>query len=143
MRADHILMQVPATTQAGPTVRLAAVQLAAQCEFDHDRIIDVQIAVSEALRLLLGASDAARGADMGRLAARFTVGARSLTLALGFAGDTESATPGAEAGHDPVDRDESDRIFAATTTSYAIREDAPVTVTVRFGEEASTGAAVD
>jgi len=113
MTDDHIAMQVPATATSSPLIRLAAAQLAAQCGFDHDELEDVRVAVSEAIRILIGAP-AGRGGDSDtdrpRLVADFLVGPRSIAAAVRLEGGAEAAG---------VD-DDSTRILEATTSSFAI-----------------------
>ncbi len=113
MTEDHIVIQVPATATSSPLIRLAATQLAAQCGFDHDQVEDVRIAVSESIRILIGApadDGGGSGSDRPRLVADFLVGPRSIAAAVRL----EAETPAAG-----VD-DDSARILEATTTSYTI-----------------------
>lgn len=52
MRTEHILLQIPADDRYAAVARLTGAQLASQVGFDVDRVEDVRIAVSEAVRIL-------------------------------------------------------------------------------------------
>ena len=113
MTDDHIAMQVPATATSSPMIRLAAAQLAAQSGFDHDQVEDVRIAVSEAIRILIGIPAEDGGAtdtDRPRLVVDFLVGGRSIAAAVRLEADVEAVG---------VDAD-SASILEATTATYAI-----------------------
>ncbi|HET8930349.1 MAG TPA: hypothetical protein VFN21_06805 [Acidimicrobiales bacterium] len=132
-------MQVPATASSSPLIRLAAAQVAAQCGLDYDRVEDVRMAVSESVRILIGApGDEVDGAsDAPRLDAVLTVGDRSLTIVVGLDGNGDGNAPGPD--------DDSIRILEATTTSFSIDaadQWSPV-VTVHFDTGNASGAVRD
>lgn len=113
MTDDHIAMEVPATATSSPLIRLAAAQLAAQSGFDHDQVEDIRIAVSEAVRILIGAPAGLGGGadtDRPRLVVDFVVGEGSIAAVVRL--DAEAVAVGVD--------DDSTRILEATTTGYAI-----------------------
>lgn len=135
MTDDRIAMQVPATASSSPLIRLAAAQVAAQSGLDYDRVEDVRIAVSEAIRILIGVPmDEEGGSDLdaGHLDADFTVGGGSLTIVVGIDGNENAPGPD----------DDSIRILEATTTSFGIdtTDRRSPEVTVHFDTGNASGA---